>query len=53
MMNDNYMVSCGEDNLMKMWDRRANKELKSQSFDQHINGIYFFRSLFAVLNLEQ
>ena len=35
--NDNYFISTGEDKLMKMWDRRAKKELKHQPFDQAIN----------------
>ena len=35
--NDNYFITTGEDKLMKMWDRRAKKELKQQSFDQPLN----------------
>jgi len=37
--NDNYFITTGEDKLMKMWDRRAKKELKQQSFDQPLNSM--------------
>lgn len=37
--NDNFFISCGEDMQLKMWDRRANRELKTQTFDQPINGM--------------
>ena len=48
--NDNYFITTGEDKLMKMWDRRAKKELKQQSFDQPLNSkLYNLKYLVTLL----
>jgi len=46
--NDNYFISCGEDKTMKMWDRRAARELKSYQFDQPINDLLLAEGVVTV-----